>query len=986
MGASVPRGPQASREGVLRAVEAWFAAIAAGPTSDRFRVDYGLFLREPARLFALVDEALYIREVLESNGRPAARVLDVGCGFGVHTVLLALAGCREAVGVDPSPLKMVEARRLAALAPVGGAARFVRAMADPLPFRDGAFDAVLARESLSHVPDPALVLKEVRRVLAPGGVVHVRDYNNAWGLPARRARRRAWRVFEEGPAEGPADPPVPAARIRRRILRRLFPEAPAGRLARAAAAVRGHWGAALAREAANALGAGGVRERPEFPFRDPATGAAEERVFSPLSLRRLLAAAGFRARVLPPRHFHAQPAGLRRRLATWRETLLARTYPASILATPLIEATGTAGPEIPSSAFRLPPPGAARKAALPSVTVVIPSRDGSRGGNVARLREDLAGQTLRAPVEIVAGVSPCGRAHNVGARRARGDVIVFLDDDVRLGHARVVENLVRTLAAHPDVGIAGASQLAPPRANAFQRACVRDLPRAVFPVVGRMVDTDMATHAAMAIRRDLYERVGGEPEDLLRADDQVLRARVRAAGLRVVVAPDTWVYHPPPADWTSFWRSRVRDGVAAAHDRARRPDLLFDTPAGMVVRRTRRRPFAWRAGRAGLALARDVWTGRPLAVASRLLHAAGYAGGVCGWARVAVWEGASRRPGGVRRAARPRLLFVGYTRTRFQDLDRALLARRFRVASLDYAEAFGRCAAWRWWLRAARDLARARGGLCWFADRHALGISLLGRLWGRPVAVVVGGYEVARFPEIGYGRTLTRGGRWTVRGALSVSRRVVANSDFIRGVLVRERRVPPGRVVRIHHGVFFPHDPEPAVRFPREPLVLTAAEVTPANLRLKGLAAFAAAAARAPELRWIVAGTGEPKAVAALLAGAPPNLAYAGFLSPEALAALYARARFYVQASRVEGFGMALAEAMLYGCVPVTTGTGGMPEVTGGLGLTVPPEDPEALAAAVRNTPPRAAHEAAARRIRERFPAEARAEALAALFTPCRTG
>ncbi len=962
--------PPSDRESVRARAREWFARIAREPRDARFRLDYGIFLDRPERAAALADEAIRIRDVLSADRAPR-RILDAGCGFGIHAALLSVAAGCEVTGIDPAGSKIEASRRLARLLPEARVS-FLRAVAQDLPLADGRFDAVLVRESLSHVPEAGAALAEFARVLAPGGSLHVRDYNNRWGIPARAARRRAWRIAERGPAEGPADPPEPYERIRTRILRERFQDAPRARIVRAARATRGQSGDGLLREGLNVMGTGRVSGTPPFFCRHPVHGGAEEKTFSPPELKRLLATAGFTYRAVPSRHFNAQAGGWRKGLADLRDALIERAGPAGLPFTPLIECAGIKR-ETPNPGLPTPrKPQASKSGEIPSITAVIPSRDGSRGGNVGRLAADLDGQTVRCQVEVVVGVSPCGRAHNEGARRSRGEILVFVDDDVRLGHARVVENLVRVLVDHPDVGIAGASQLAPLSANPFQRLCARRLPRSVFPVVGRIVDTDMATHAAMAIRRDLYEKVGGEPEDLLRADDQVLRARVRDAGLRVVVAPDTWVFHPPPESWRAFARARMRDGIAAAHDRRKRPDLLFDAPEGAGVVRTVRRPFLWRAARAAGRFSADLLTGNVLSLASRLLHGAGYAAGTLGWGRPSVREGATRSV----RPRRPRLLCVEYTAARFQAVDRGLLGRTFDVRTLDFRDAATR--GWRWWTDLWRELVRARGALVWFADRHAAATGFLGRLLGRPVAVVVGGYEVARIPEIGYGLPLSWRGRLVSRAACLLPRVVVANSDFMRGEIRRVHRLGSHRVVRMHHGIGQVEGP---VAWPREPVVLTVGEVSRVNLRLKGLLDFREAARLAPSLRWIVAGPGEKEAVETLLAGAPPNLEYAGELDGKALTVLYGKARFYLQLSRVEGFGMALAEAMSAGCVPVTTGAGAMPEVTGGLGRTVPFGDPGAVARLVAAwTPDRAEHEAAARWIREAFPLSVRAAAIGALF------
>jgi len=67
----------------------------------------------------------------------------------------------------------------------------------------------------------------------------------------------------------------------------------------------------------------------------------------------------------------------------------------------------------------------------------------------------------------------------------------------------------------------------------------------------------------------------------------------------------------------------------------------------------------------------------------------------------------------------------------------------------------------------------------------------------------------------------------------------------------------------------------------------------------------------------------------------------------EGLAA-YRRAAVYVQASRHEGFGLAVAEAMLAGCVPVVMDVTAMPEVVGDAGVLIDSQDPGAVAEGVR--------------------------------------
>ncbi|HDR06119.1 MAG TPA: class I SAM-dependent methyltransferase [Candidatus Coatesbacteria bacterium] len=93
------------------------------------------------------------------------RLLELGAGYGLELVQLALKGAR-AVGVDFSLTRLGRAPLLAESAGVSAAA--VVGDCHDLPFRDGAFDVVYGNSILNHLNRPRS-LNEIRRVLAPGG-------------------------------------------------------------------------------------------------------------------------------------------------------------------------------------------------------------------------------------------------------------------------------------------------------------------------------------------------------------------------------------------------------------------------------------------------------------------------------------------------------------------------------------------------------------------------------------------------------------------------------------------------------------------------------------------------------------------------------------------------------------------------------------------------------------------------------------------------
>jgi SAM-dependent methyltransferase len=108
--------------------------------------------------------------------QPGELVLDMGCGGGRHAFALYQRGARVvALDMDAAELKDV-AGMFTALAdevPREAAAQAVRGDAYRLPFADGTFDKVVAAEVLEHLPDDAVAMAELARVLKPGGLMAV---------------------------------------------------------------------------------------------------------------------------------------------------------------------------------------------------------------------------------------------------------------------------------------------------------------------------------------------------------------------------------------------------------------------------------------------------------------------------------------------------------------------------------------------------------------------------------------------------------------------------------------------------------------------------------------------------------------------------------------------------------------------------------------------------------------------------------------------
>lgn len=107
--------------------------------------------------------------------RPGQRMLDVGCGTGQPAVRLSLATGGSVVGITVNQMQVERAAARAEAAGVGERVQFEYVNAMELPYADAAFDAVWAFESLFHMPDRAQVLREMARVVRPGGHFAIAD-------------------------------------------------------------------------------------------------------------------------------------------------------------------------------------------------------------------------------------------------------------------------------------------------------------------------------------------------------------------------------------------------------------------------------------------------------------------------------------------------------------------------------------------------------------------------------------------------------------------------------------------------------------------------------------------------------------------------------------------------------------------------------------------------------------------------------------------
>ncbi|HAG59491.1 MAG TPA: hypothetical protein DCL83_09295, partial [Arthrobacter bacterium] len=141
------------------------AGMSEDPAFDYEAKVWGSTRIEPRPWYV---QGLKLRLLLDALKGIEGDVLDIGCGAG--NVARAIAESRPELrvhGVDVSAGALEAARRAAP------DLDFQMAPAESLPFKDGSMSAVVMLDVLEHLKDPDAVLREIHRVLRPGGVFHI---------------------------------------------------------------------------------------------------------------------------------------------------------------------------------------------------------------------------------------------------------------------------------------------------------------------------------------------------------------------------------------------------------------------------------------------------------------------------------------------------------------------------------------------------------------------------------------------------------------------------------------------------------------------------------------------------------------------------------------------------------------------------------------------------------------------------------------------
>ncbi len=301
---------------------------------------------------------------------------------------------------------------------------------------------------------------------------------------------------------------------------------------------------------------------------------------------------------------------------------------------------------------------------------------------------------------------------------------------------------------------------------------------------------------------------------------------------------------------------------------------------------------------------------------------------------------------------------------------------------------------WAWlvsFVRALWWIPRSDGVVCQFAGHHSLTPMVVAKLFRKPAMVISNGSDCVGFPSLNYGHFRKPLLAWSTRVCFQLSDRIVPLDQTLVEYVPSYHEIDPPAQGILHFcrglktpitvlGYGFDHEKWKAqgVRSAHRFITVASGADKQYVRILKGIDMVLSVAPRFPACEFLVIG-----APSGALANRPANVIEVPFVPHDRIVQLYGTAAFYLQLSISEGFGNALCEAMLCGCVPIVSDTGAMPRIVGSVGFVVSRRDPDLIAAVITRAMEEYsinASEDARGRIMSEFPLTLRSKGLLAII------
>lgn len=312
-----------------------------------------------------------------------------------------------------------------------------------------------------------------------------------------------------------------------------------------------------------------------------------------------------------------------------------------------------------------------------------------------------------------------------------------------------------------------------------------------------------------------------------------------------------------------------------------------------------------------------------------------------------------------------KVAFVYYSFSSFVKNDYEILSKHFDVIKVNYRKIWDV-------YKIMMAVMRSDVSFTWFAGGHAFLAVLFSKIFRKKSIVIAGGGDVAAVPEIDYGgMRRNKRSRYFAKFVLKHANIVLAVSEFTKSEVLKYAK--PKNLMVVYNGVDiekFNPDGE------KEDIALTVGGIDELTVKRKGFETFVKVAKYLPDIKFVLLGKHIDNSVDRLKYIATPNVEFTGLVSDKELFKWYQKAKVYCQLSYYESFGMAPAEGMACGCVPVVTDRGALPEVVGDTGFCVPYGNTETTVEAIKKALNSNKGEDVRGRVKNMFPIEKREKEL----------
>jgi len=222
----------------------------------------------------------------------------------------------------------------------------------------------------------------------------------------------------------------------------------------------------------------------------------------------------------------------------------------------------------------------------------------------------------------------------------------------------------------------------------------------------------------------------------------------------------------------------------------------------------------------------------------------------------------------------------------------------------------------------------------WFASYHSVLPTIFSRILGIKSVIIIGGHDAAKVPELSYGVHLKKIRSWCSRISCKNATKLLSVSNFthaqIFNFISNDQR---NKTTMIYNGV--DTDRFNPINIERESRVLTICGTKKINIcKRKGVDFYLKIAETLPDIEFLIVGLRGP-AMDWAIKRKPNNVVLFGKTNPGKLRELLNSTKVICQFSRYEAFGLALAEGMAMGCIPVGYNFGGTPEIIGETGFLI---------------------------------------------------